>query len=289
LALDPDTGKIVWHHQYVPGETHDLDEGFESILVDHDGRTSLFEMGKFGILWELDRSTGKFLSVHDLGYQNIIDVDPETGKVTYRPGMIPKPGVPVDYCPNGGGIKTWRAMSYHPDTKAFYIPTSYGCARTSFVPVDFVEGGGNNSIPPYIGTTALGGHPNPKHPEPGDFIAMDIRTGKVLWHHTLKTGPSSAALTTAGGLAIFGDSDRYLYVHDVDNGKLLYQTRLPTSVTGFPISYSVRGKQYLAIVAGRIQFPPFPPGTAVPPTQPGPGGTRYPTTGNAIYVFALPE
>src|SRR5262249_22244904 len=79
---------------------------------------------------------------------------------------------------------------------------SYGCAKTSFVPVDFIEGGGNNSIPPYIGTTAFGGHPNPKHPEPGDFIAMDIRTGKVLWRHTLKSTPSSAALTTAGGLAI---------------------------------------------------------------------------------------
>src|SRR5262249_27646305 len=60
LALDPDSGKIVWYHQFVPGETHDQDEVFESVLVDHAGRQSLFKMGKLGILWEIDRVTGRF-------------------------------------------------------------------------------------------------------------------------------------------------------------------------------------------------------------------------------------
>ena len=290
LALNPETGKIVWHHQYVPGESHDLDEGFESILVDHDGRTSLFEMGKFGILWELDRKTGKFLSAHDLGYQNLIDVDSKTGAVTYRPGMIPKADVPVDYCPSAGGIKTWRAMAYHPETQAFYIPTNYGCAKTSFLPVDFVEGGGNNSLPPYAGTQNLGGHPDPKHADnPGEFLAMDIKTGKLLWRHQTATNTSSAALTTAGGLAIVGDWDRNLYIHDVATGDILFHTRLGTSATGFPITYAVSGKQYLAIPVGTIQFPPYASGTTPPPTQPGPGGRRRPTGGNAIYVFALPD
>ena len=62
LALDPDTGKIVWHNQLLPGETHDMDEVFENILVDAGSRKSLFKMGKLGILWQLDRQTGKFVS-----------------------------------------------------------------------------------------------------------------------------------------------------------------------------------------------------------------------------------
>ena len=89
LALDPETGALQWYYQFVPGETHDLDEVFESVLIDRDGRRSLFKMGKLGILWEIDRTTGAFVAAHDLGYQTLLDVDPQTGQVTYRPGMIP--------------------------------------------------------------------------------------------------------------------------------------------------------------------------------------------------------
>ena len=100
LALDPETGKIVWHNQLLPGETHDMDEVFENILVDDGPRKSLFKMGKLGILWQLDRQTGKFVNARDLGYQNLVDVDRTTGKVTYRPGMVPKLGEVIDFCPS---------------------------------------------------------------------------------------------------------------------------------------------------------------------------------------------
>ena len=76
LALDPASGEIVWYNQLLPGETHDMDETFENLLVDRDGRRSLFKMGKLAILWELDRATGRFLAAHDLGYQTILDVHP---------------------------------------------------------------------------------------------------------------------------------------------------------------------------------------------------------------------
>src|ERR1051325_2402853 len=88
LALDPDTGKMKWYFQHVPGETQDMDEVFENILIDMGGRKSLFKMGKLGILWQLDRTTGAFVRSSDLGYQNILDVDPRSGKVTYRAGKI---------------------------------------------------------------------------------------------------------------------------------------------------------------------------------------------------------
>ena len=81
----------------------------------------------------------------------------------------------------------------------------------------------------------------------GEFLAMDVKTGKVLWRHRTRTPMLTAALTTAGGLAIVGDYDRYLYIHDAVTGKVLYQTRLPNAVDGFPITYAVHGRQYLAV------------------------------------------
>ena len=84
LALDPLTGKMAWYFQHLPGETHDMDETFERVLVDLNGRSSIFTMGKLGILWEIDRKTGKFVAAHDLGYQTLVDVDPKTGRAAYR-------------------------------------------------------------------------------------------------------------------------------------------------------------------------------------------------------------
>jgi alcohol dehydrogenase (cytochrome c) len=279
LAIDPATGRIVWHYQHVPGETHDLDETFERILVDFTDRSSVFSMGKLAILWELDRKTGAFLGVHDLRYQNVLDVDRRTGKVTYRPNMIPKPGVELEFCPSASGFKSLRAMAYHPDTQAFYIPLNLTCEKGSFSEVQKVEGGGG---------VGGGRRTNLMHPESpdgiGEFLAMRARTGEILWRHRTRTPPNTSALTTGGGLAVVGDWDRYLYVHEATTGKILFQTRMPTSVQGFPITYAVNGRQYLAIPVG---------------TGGGQWGTTIPAEltpekkiaqgGNAIFVFALPD
>jgi alcohol dehydrogenase (cytochrome c) len=279
LAVDPATGKIVWHYQHIPGETHDLDEAFERILIDFNGgRSSVFTMGKLGILWELDRKSGGFLSARDLKYQNVLDVDPRTGKATYRPDMIPKPGVELEFCPSSSGFKSLRAMSYHPDTQAFYIPLNLSCERGSFSNVEHVEGGGGSGG---------GRRKNLMHPESpdgiGELLALHARTGEILWRHRTRTPPTTATLTTAGGLVVVGDFDRYLYVHEATTGKILFQTRLPTSVQGFPITYAVAGRQYIAVPVGT-------------------GGGQWVTTipaeltpekkiahGNAMFVFALPE
>ena len=85
-------------------------------------------MGKLGILWEIDRITGAFVAAHDLGYQNLVDVDPQTGRTTYRPGMIPEAGVMLEYCPDARGIRNWMASGLsprharplHPDTSDLY-------------------------------------------------------------------------------------------------------------------------------------------------------------------------
>jgi alcohol dehydrogenase (cytochrome c) len=279
LALDADTGKIVWHNQLLPGETHDMDEVFESILVDVGPRKSLFKMGKLGILWELDRQSGKFVNGHDLGYQNIVDLDRKTGKVTYRKGMIPALNQVLEFCPSTAGFKSWRAMAYHPETRAFYIPLEMTCQKGSFVAVEKVEGGGG------IGR---GRREDFHHPESGEnlggFVSMDVGTGRVNWLQRQRAPVNSAALTTGGGLVFLGDWNRYINAYDVASGKLLWQNRLTTSPQGYPVTYAVNGRQYVAVPAG-VGSASW--GTTIPLLLAP--EIKRPSTGNALFVFALPE
>jgi alcohol dehydrogenase (cytochrome c) len=276
LALNPDTGKIVWYHQFIPADSHDQDEVYESIVVDHRGRQSLFKMGKLGILWELDRKTGKYLSGSDLGYQTIFELDRSNGQLLYQAGMLQKLGEQISYCPSIHGMKNWRAMAYHPDTQAFYVPMFLNCESASFPEVERKEGGGGNG--------RLSGAKQSVHPasqeKTGQFLALDV-AGRVLWKHQTRAPMASAALTTAGGLAIVGDADRYLYIHDARTGEVLYQTRLPSAVQGFPITYAVGGVQYLAVPVGTGPASWIGIGARLTQTKP-------PPPVNALFVFKLP-
>ena len=278
LALDPDTGKMKWYYQHLPGETQDMDEVFENILIDTGGRKSLFKMGKLGILWQLDRTNGAFIHATDLGYQTILQVNPQTGKVSYLPGKVPQLGVEVDQCPSTAGFKSWRAMAFSPQTNALYVPLNLNCEKATFGPIQKVAGGGG---------TGPVRRKDYKHPESegnlGEFMALDIRSGKVLWRHRTPSPSNSAALTTASGLVFGGDWDRHMYAYDAATGKILWQTRLPTSAQGFPITYLAKGKQYVAVPAGigggswsTLIAPELAP------------EIRRPNSGNTLLVFALP-
>jgi len=279
LALDPDTGKMKWYYQHIPGETQDMDEVFENILIDMGGRKSLFKMGKLGILWQLDRTSGAFIRATDLGYQTILDVNPGTGKVTYRPGKIPYIGDELDMCPSTSGFKSWRAMAFNPQTNALYIPLTLNCEKAVFgaVPEKVTGGGGAGPVR----------RTNYRHPDSGgnlgEFLAMDIRSGKILWRHRTPSPSNTAALSTAGGLAFGGDWDRHMYAYDAATGKILWQTRLTTSAQGFPITYLAKGKQYVAMLAG-VGGGSW--STLIAPDLAG--QVRRPNSGNAMLVFALP-
>ncbi len=277
LALDPDTGKMKWYYQHLPGETQDMDEVFESILVDAGGRKSLFKMGKLGILWQLDRTNGQFIHATDLGYQTIVQVNAQTGKVTYLPGKIPQLGVELEMCPSTAGFKSWRAMSYNPQTRAFYIPMNLNCEKGTFGPVEKVVGkGGTGPVQ----------RADYKHPESGgnlgEFLAMDSQTGKVLWRQRTPSPSNTAALSTAGGVVFGGDWDRHMYAYDATAGKILWQTRLPTSAQGFPITYLAKGKQYVAMPTGLGGGS----WSTLIPLELAPEIKR-PNSGNGIFVFAL--
>ncbi len=278
LALDPDTGELLWYYQYLPGETHDMDEVFESLLIDVDGHKQLFKMGKLGILWQLDRETGEFLEATDIGYQNLVDVDRETGEVTYREGMVPEIGVEINMCPSTSGFKGWRAMSYDPNTRALYIPVTMNCELATFGPVERVLGGGGvgpvkrvNTLHPYSDGNL------------GELLVIDVVEGDIMWRHRTASPINTAAMSTAGGVTFAGDYDRNVYAYNARSGEILWQTRLPTSAQGFPASYLVGGRQFIAIPAGTggASWATMLPRDLAP-------HIRRPNNGNSIHVFALP-
>ncbi|MBT8148098.1 MAG: PQQ-binding-like beta-propeller repeat protein [Gammaproteobacteria bacterium] len=279
LALNPDTGEIVWYYQHIPGETHDMDEAFENVLVDAGGRQSLFKMGKLGILWQMDRASGEVINATDIGYQTIVNIDPVTFAVSYKDGMLPRLGQQIDICPSTSGFKSWRAMSYSPQTSALYIPITLNCALTAFGPTERVLGGGGT------GPVRRTNYP---HPDAGDnlgeLLVLDIPSGEVKWRYRSRAPVNSAALTTAGGLVFIGDWDRRVFAMDADSGETLWQTRVNTSVQGFPISYLADGVQYIAIPAanGGASWAGMLPRELAPEL-------RRPRSGNSIHVFALPD
>ena len=279
LALNPNTGELNWYYQHLPGETHDMDEVFETVLIDVDGRESIFKMGKLAILWQLDRETGELIKATDMGYQTILNVNPTSGNITYRDGMIPRIGQQIDMCPSTSGFKSWRAMAYSPQTSALYIPITLNCELATFGPTEQVLGGGGAGPVRRI---------NYPHPDSGgnlgELLVLDIPSAEVKWRYRQRAPINTAALTTAGNLVFVGDWNRYMYAFNAETGEKLWQTRVTTSAQGFPISYMIDDKQYIALPAG-VGGASW---SGMLPRDLTPELTR-PRNGNSIHVFALPE
>lgn len=292
LAIDADTGKIVWHYQHVV-DHWDLDHTFERLLIDEavtpdpkvvswiNPRLKPGERrkvvtgipGKTGIVYTLDRRTGEFLWATPTVRQNVVQsIDGATGKVTVNPEtLFSDAGQTRFVCPSSNGGKNWPAGAYSPLTKMMYYPLSNTCFNVTTisktpVPGSFYAFTSKITLAP--GTNNL-----------GTVRAISAETGRTGWTYEQRAGTLSL-VATGGGLVFGGDTNGRFRALDDRTGKQLWEINLGASVSGFPVTYSVNGKQYVAVGTG--------PGVLV-------GGLTVltpevrTTPNNALYVFALPD
>ena len=248
LAINPDTGKLVWYYQHLPNDQWDLDWVFERQVVrmpvNGVVRPVIMTSGKQATYDILDAETGKWIYSKDLGLQNIVtSIDPVTGKKTINRETLPGDGKVHMVCPHADGAKSWLPASYNPETKILYIPLVEAC-----MDLTPVTDGGRTLLSTGVSPTV---RPRPgSDGKYGRVEAVNMATREVVWTERHRAPVSSGTLDTAGGVIFNGSIDRYFRAYDDQTGKVLWETRLSDVPSDAPIAYAVNGKQYIAIGVG---------------------------------------
>jgi alcohol dehydrogenase (cytochrome c) len=282
LAINPDTGQLKWYHQHLEDDTWDLDYVYERLLVDlpvnGETRKAVITTGKLGIIEALDRTNGQWLWHKETIPQNVVaSIDPKTGEKTINPAAIPHIGVTTVNCPADPGGRGWPATAYSPKTGTLYMPLNEYCSNTTPTPLDPGQAytGGGRAI--YARVTVPNSDGNI-----GRVDAIKLSDRSTLWTYRQRAPETAAVLPTGGGLVFSGSWDRWFRAFDDATGKVLWQTRLNNVINAFPISYSVNGKQYVAIAVGSGSSQSKALATLTPEIQ-------NPDGGSVLWVFALPN
>lgn len=299
LALEIDTGEIRWYYQHM-NDHWDLDHPFERLLVETEVTPDPDEVtwinpnltpgetrkvitgipGKTGIVYTLDRATGEFLWATPTIEQNVVvDIDGSTGAVTENPEIIFREAEQIVFvCPTWLGGKDWEAGAYSPLTNTMYYPLRNTCANmlaTGNFESDTARAlteGGQGGLAIY--QLAARHQLTPGTENLGTVRAVSAETGRTEWLYETRAGTMSL-VATGGGLVFGGDANGRFRAFDHETGEVLWEINLGSSVSGYPISFAVDGKQYIAVNTGG--------------GQPNLTPELRPSRGTNLYVFALPD
>ena len=280
LALNPDTGELVWHFQHQANGQWDLDWAFErqviELPVDGEPKSVVVTIGKQAIFDIVETDSGKYVSSIDLGLQTgITSIDPITGRKTQDPTLIPGDGETKSLCPHVGGGRSWSPTAYDPSTQVAYVPIVEACM--DLVPVADGERG---SL-----TTGVRWTVRPRPESDGSYgrlEAINLKTKETLWIARQRAPQTTGVLVTAGGLVFAGSLDRRISAYDAATGDRLWGTRLNDIPNAPPISYAVDGQQYVAVIVGSGGYLTRAYSTLAPEIE------NPPDRGTALWVFAMP-
>jgi quinohemoprotein ethanol dehydrogenase len=318
VAVRPETGKLVWYFQMVPGDDWDYDSVQQVMLADVDikgqRRKVIMQANKNGFYYMIDRITGKFISGQPFAMVTWArGLSEETGRPIVNPeAYYGAQAVPI--MPGTGGAHNWAPMSFHPATGLVYVPATLAGSRLYATNPNFQYKEGLMNTGQSLGRAAninLAGAPkgvdsNPLPAPPaigplpaqgvgqGALIAWDVVAQKERWRAPAGGGAGGGTVATAGNLVIQVAPDGRLMAYTADNGEkvLEIQTGLRTGA-GPPITYMLDGRQYIAFAAGsggRVvpNREAGGPGAAAPASTPGGGRRTASAQGNPkLMVFRL--
>ena len=254
LALNPDTGALVWHYQTTPAESWDYTATQHMILADleHFGETRqvLMQAPKNGFFYVLDRATGELLSAKNYVPVNWAShIDLETGRpVETGEGDWSQEQKLVTPGPFGG--HNWHPMAYSPNSGLVYIPTNHGAYPFTPDPnFKYTPGRMNTgedwpelakTVPPVrveicSATRLTAWHPTEQ---------------RLVWEARFDSGSNAGLLATAGGLVFRGTTEGEFQAYDQDDGRLLWSRPTGVGIMAAPVSFAIDGEQYVSVVAG---------------------------------------
>jgi len=259
IALKPRTGAYVWHYQTTPGDTWDFDATQHLILADLEfggrPRQVLMQASKNGFFYVLDRTSGKLISASNFVTVNWAKgVDIASGRPIENPeARIERTGKLYVVVPGAGGAHSWQPMAYDPQTGLVYIPALEAgfpyMADAHWKPaalgfntgMDFAAG----AMPADTNVRSA-----VKAATKGALIAWDPVAQKERWRVAFKGPWNGGVLATGGGLVFQGNAAKEFAAYDAASGAKLWSMDVQTGIIAAPVTYSIKGDQYVAVLAG---------------------------------------
>lgn len=255
VALNPDTGELAWHYQFTPHDEMDYDATQAAILTElewqGEERKVILWANRNGVFYVLDRETGEFLLGEPFVSVNWLSGFDENG----RPIRALYPTEEGTFImPNNQGATNWYPPSYSPVTELFYMPAWLDTFSVyTKRPVEYTPGQQYVGAFPTMAMPALGVNPlNQRLPEEGlgAILAINPQNGEVVWRHMMTNVTDSGVLSTATNVVFAGGREGHFYALDAETGEELWRASLGGQIANGPMSYSVNGKQYVAIASG---------------------------------------